>query len=309
MVLLSRVREKLITLELDISEASLKVYAALDSSVRLKIIQLLSEERLNVRELASKLGLSSTIVNMHLTKLAEAHIISFEKKGNQKISKLKVDNINITFPKSIYPAFEMHETSIPVGHYTRYTVQPSCGLAGNKDFIGKVDNPKYFMDPARMNAGMIWFSGGFVEYQTPNFLADGERLEMLDLSVELGSEFPFSNNVWPSDITFSLNGVEIGTWTSPGDFSDTRGKYTPAWVPDNVNQYGLLKTIRITDHGTYLDGQPFTDVSLDAFNQNAETWKIKFAVKNEAQHKGGCTIFGKGFGNHDQDINLKLYYS
>ena len=34
--------------------------------------------------------------------------------------------------------------------------------------------------------------------------------------MEVSSEFPFSNNNWPSDITFSLNGVELGTWTSPG---------------------------------------------------------------------------------------------
>lgn len=296
-------------MEIDISETSLKVYAAVDSPVRLQIIQLLSVERLNVRALAHKLNLSSTIINMHLKKLEEAQIIAFEKKGNQKISRLKVDRINITFPKSIFPAFDVHETFIPVGHYTKYTVQPSCGLANDKDFIGKVDDPKYFMDPARVTAGMIWFSEGFVEYQSPNFLEDNERLEMLDLSLELGSEFPFSNNVWPSDITFYLNDVEIGTWTSPGDFSDTRGKYTPDWVPDNVNQYGLLKTLRITDHGTYLDGQPFTDISLSAFNQHTETWKVRVAVKNDAQHKGGCTIFGKGFGNHDQDINLKLYYS
>ncbi len=75
--------------------------------------------------------------------------------------------------------------------------------------------------------------------------------------MEVSSEFPFSNNNWPSDITFSLNGVELGTWTSPGDFADIRGKYTPDWYPDNLNQYGLLKTIRIMDHGTYMEGVPF----------------------------------------------------
>ena len=116
-----------------------------------------------------------------------------------------------------------------------------------------------------MNAGMIWFNNGYVEYQTPNFIQGHEHLEMLDLTAELGSEFPFSNNTWPSDITFFINGKEIGTWRSPGDFSDIRGKYTPKWVPDNVNQYGVLKTLRVTDHGTYLDGQPFTDICLAGF--------------------------------------------
>lgn len=160
-----------------------------------------------------------------------------------------------------------------------------------------------------MNAGMIWFNNGYVEYQTPNFLQGHEHLEMLDLTAELGSEFPFSNNTWPSDITFFINGKEIGTWRSLGDFSDIRGKYTPKWVPDNVNQYGVLKTLRVTDHGTYLDGQPFTDICLQDLPTDHETWTVRFEVKEEAEKAGGCTIFGQGFGNHDQNIELLAYYS
>lgn len=296
-------------MQLDISNNSLLVYKALANPMRLKIIQILAHERLNVKEIAEKLGISNTITLKHLQLLADAGIINFEKEGHNKISRLKVDNISVRFPERIYPSFEVHESNIPVGHYTDFSVEPSCGLAGKTDYIGKVDNPTYFMDPHRMEAGMIWFSNGFVEYQAPNFLAQNEHLEMLDLSMELGSEFPFSNNVWPSDITFFINEVEIGTWTSPGDFSDTRGKYTPAWVPDNVNQYGIQKILRITDHGTYLDGQPFTDVSLNNLDTSQQTFKIRFAIKPDAVNNGGCTIFGKGFGNYDQDINMKLFYS
>lgn len=296
-------------MELDISENSLLVYKALANPMRLKIIQLLSHERLNVKQIAAKINLSTTITLKHLQLLADAGIISFEKVGHNKISRLKVDNISIRFPERIYPSFESYETDIPVGHYTSYHVEPSCGLAGPTDFIGKVDNPSYFMEPKRIEAGMIWFSKGFVEYQSPNFLGANDHLEMLDLSMELGSEFPFSNNVWPSDITFFINGVEIGTWTSPGDFSDIRGKYTPDWVPDNVNQYGIQKILRITDHGTYLDGQPFTDITLNDIDTTLPTFKTKFEIKGDSKNQGGCTIFGKGFGNYDQDINMKLFYS
>lgn len=296
-------------MEADISKDSLKIYTALDSEVRLKIIEMLSYKTMNVKEIAKKLELSSTIINMHLGKLEKAGIISFEKNGNQKISKLKVDAINIKFPKRVYPSFGIHEVDIPVGQYTKYDVIPSCGLAGPNGYIGRVDQPKYFMSPDRINAGMIWFSGGYVNYQVPNLVNDDEEMEMIDITLELGSEFPFSNNVWPSDITFNLNGVELGMWTSPGDFSDTRGKYTPDWVPDNVNQYGILKTLRVTDHGTYLDGEPFSEISLDDIHRFKEIWDLKIEVKETAINKGGCTIFGKGFGNHNRDINLKIYYS
>ncbi len=59
-----------------------------------------------------------------------------------------------------------------------------------------------------MDARILWFTSGFVEYQSPNFLNAEDTLEMLEVSVEISSEFPFSNDNWPSDITFSLNGVE-----------------------------------------------------------------------------------------------------
>jgi len=295
--------------QLDITDSSLSVYEALASPVRLKIIRLLSVQAMSVKELATELGISSPIVTKHLNKLEQAELIQSKRVGHQKMSSLRVDTIAIKFPHAIFPDFKVHKMAIPVGHYTEYSVQPSCGLAGPDDYIGKVDNPKYFMFPERVNAGMIWFNDGFVEYRTPNFLTTNEHLEMLDLSVELSSEFPFSNNTWPSDITFFINDHEIGTWRSPGDFSDIRGKYTPDWVPDNVNQYGILKILRVTDHGTYLDGQPFTDVCLADLPVDAETWTVRFEVKPDAKKAGGCTIFGKGFGNHDQDIELSAFYS
>ncbi|ABJ64813.1 ArsR/SmtB family transcription factor [Levilactobacillus brevis] len=296
-------------MQLDMSSASLPVYEALSSEVRLHIIRLISEKPMSVKELAQELGLSSAIVTKHLDKLAAAELVTSKRVGRSKMTELRVDTIEVKFPREIYPTFQVHQTSIPVGHYTEYRVQPSCGLAGKNGYIGKVDNPRYFMSPERMNAGMIWFNNGYVEYQTPNFLQGHEHLEMLDLTAELGSEFPFSNNTWPSDITFFINGKEIGTWRSLGDFSDIRGKYTPKWVPDNVNQYGVLKTLRVTDHGTYLDGQPFTDICLQDLPTDHETWTVRFEVKEEAEKAGGCTIFGQGFGNHDQNIELLAYYS
>ena len=63
-------------MKIDISEKWLPVYEALDSSVRIKIINLLSELPLNIKEIASKLDLSSAIITMHINKL--------EKSWNRK---------------------------------------------------------------------------------------------------------------------------------------------------------------------------------------------------------------------------------
>lgn len=297
-------------MQLQINDESLPAYEALASSVRIKIIQLLSKNKMNIKEIATALGLSSAITTMHVSKLEKANIIKTEKVGQQKISSLRVDKIEINFPEKIFNAFDTKESSIPVGHYTNFSVAPTCGLATANNFIGLVDEPKYFMDAERMDAQLLWFTKGFLEYQTPNLLNENESLEMMEISMEISSEFPFANNNWLSDITFSINDKEVGTWTSPGDFADIRGKFTPAWYPDNQNQYGLLKTIRIMHHGTYMDGEPLSDVTIDDLKDlENDLWKLKIQVKEDAEHIGGCTLFGKNFGNYAQDIKVKLFYS
>ncbi|MDT7013179.1 ArsR/SmtB family transcription factor [Levilactobacillus namurensis] len=295
-------------MEADISEDSLPVFAALDSPVRVKIIQLLSKEKMNVTDLSKKLGLSSSITIMHLRKLADAKIIRTEKKGNQRISSLNIDTINIKFPKQLYVPFEDWQVEVPIGQYTNYQVEPTCGLAGEKGFIGQVDAPEYFMDPNRMQAGMLWFSKGYVEYQVPNYLKDKQELEMIELSVELGSEFPFSNNKWLSDIVVSLDGHELGTWTSRGDFSDIRGKYTPRWVYNDMNQYGMLESFRISKHGSFIDGHYSADTLISDIDTDKSSWTLRFEVKKTAKHVGGCTIFGNNFGNYNQGIKARFYY-
>ncbi|MDO3411968.1 ArsR family transcriptional regulator [Saccharibacillus sp. CPCC 101409] len=299
-------------MQLEIDQSSLVVYEALASEVRIKIIQLLSKNKMNIKELAEALKISSPIVIKHIKKLEDAGIIKTEKipgkSGLQKISILKVDHIEINFPKKIFHSFDSYETSVPVGHYTDFDLKPTCGLASDKDFIGPVDDPKYFMDPKRMDAEILWFTQGFVQYSVANFLKPEEKLQQFEISMELSSEFPFSNDVWPSDITFTLNGIELGTWTSPGDFADTRGKHTPDWWPHNLNQYGLLKTLRITGHGTYVDGDPMSDVSVADLDTSCDRWTLRIEVKEDAKNVGGATIFGKKFGNHNQDIVFKMYY-
>lgn len=295
-------------MDLSLTNNSLPAFSALDNPVRLEIINLLSKAKMNVKEIAEAVNLSSTMTLMHLNKLEDAHIIRSEKQGTQRICILTVDNITIHFPQQLYFPYEKYQFNIPIGQYTNYQVKPTCGLAGQNDFIGKVDSPKYFMNPERTNAGMLWFSEGFVEYTVPNYLTRDQQIKMIEFTVELSSEFPFSNNNWLSDISMYLAGKKLGTWTSLGDFSDVRGNYTPEWVYNDMNQYGLLKTIRISDHGTFIDGQHFSDVTISDINTKQENWSLRFSVPKNATHCGGCTIFGKHFGNYNQDIDFCTYY-
>ncbi|AOZ92488.1 ArsR/SmtB family transcription factor [Paenibacillus crassostreae] len=300
-------------MELDISESSLPVYEALASQVRLNMIQLLAKQPMNIRELAEALGLSSAIMTMHVKKLEKAKLISTRmvpgKGGVQKICSIAADKIEITMPVAQDQVREFHQTEVPVGHYTDFDIVPTCGLATIDHIIGEFDEPRYFWDAERVHARILWFGQGFIEYKVPNFLLSSQRPEELEISMEISSEAPFTNDNWPSDLSFYLNDIHLGTWTSPGDFGDKPGKYTPSWWPSVVNQYGLLKRLRITQEGTFMDGHHISNVNLDQLSIEHKQWTFRIAVLNDAQHIGGATLFGTGFGNYNQDILFKLFYT
>ncbi|MEW4368552.1 ArsR/SmtB family transcription factor [Paenibacillus kandeliae] len=299
-------------MNLDISEKSLPVYEALASNVRHKIIQLLAERPMNIRELAEAVGLTSAIVSMHVKKLEKAAIISTNmqpgKGGVQKVCMLQVEEANIIFPNKVEHLRQYHESEISIGHYTDLQVEPTCGLASTDNFIGQVDDTRYFFDAERFQAKILWFSEGFIEYKIPNFLLSTENPLELLISLEISSEAPLTDNRFPSDITFYLNEVKLGTWTSPGDYGDKRGKYNPPWWPDIVNQYGLLKHLQVTREGTYMDGIKISEVDLDQVNVRDRQWSLRIAVETTSEHVGGLTLFGRGFGNYNQDIVFRLYY-
>ncbi len=300
-------------MKIDLSETWLPVYKALDSEVRLKIIRMLALGPMNIKEIAEATGLSSAIITMHIRKLETAGIVEAERiRGNgamQKLCRLATKTIEIEFPSQNPEAYRVREFSLPVGHYSDFSVKPTCGLATDEKIIGFFDDPRYFLDPERMNCKILWFSAGFVEYKIPNYMFKGQEIKVLELSMELGSEAPGVNSDWPSDIGFSFNGTHIGQWTSPGDFGDERGAYTPKWWNLRLGQYGFLKIIRIDDTGTYIDGSKVSDVTLEQLDLAQKQWNLKIEVSEDAEHCGGVTIFGAGFGNYDQDILLRLYYS
>ncbi|MFC5469175.1 hypothetical protein ACFPPD_10630 [Cohnella suwonensis] len=56
--------------------------------------------------------------------------------------------------------------------------------------IGQYDDPRYFMDPERFQAAILWFSIGHVEYKVPNYLYQNQKLIEIEVSMEIGSEAP-----------------------------------------------------------------------------------------------------------------------
>ena len=291
----------------------LELFKALGSDVRLEIINLLLTNRsMNMNELADKLGISNGALTSHIKKLETCGIVSISSEsarhGNQKICSVHVDKILIDIIKST-PAENTYRAEIKVGHYSSHEVYPTCGLATSESMIGEVDDPRYFSHPDRYNADILWFTKGYVEYDIPNFIPPSQRITELMVEFEVSSEAPGVNSNWPSDISFFLNDKRIGMWTSPGDYGDVLGIFTPDWWYPNWNQYGLLKLLVINQSGTYIDGRKISDVSINEFDlTSTSTMRLRFAVEDDAEHVGGLTLFGRTFGNYAQDISVGIGY-
>lgn len=299
-------------MKISVSEKYLPVYEALASDIRIKIINILAVKSMNIKDIAVHLGLSSAIISMHVKKLEKAGLVRSERiqssRSNFKVCHLNEESIEIEFPKKGKRDMLLHEFVLPVGHYTDFNVEPTCGLATEEKLIGYYDDPRYFLDPERVNAKILWFTKGFVEYKVPNYLLSSEEPIALEISMELGSEAPGVNSNWPSDISFFINGVNIGQWISPGDFGERRGNFTPEWWSLSVGQFGLLKVLRIDDTGSYMDGEKISDITCSQLKLRQKQWSFRIAVLENAVHPGGVTVFGAGFGNYDQDIIFRLYY-
>lgn len=296
-------------------DEGLELFKALGSDIRVEIVKILLEspEGMNMNELASRLKITGGALTGHVKKLEECGVLKVSNEtaghGNQKKCTVYLDKILIDLQLK-EDTENIYQADLKVGHFSDYKVYPTCGLASEKAIIGEVDDPRYFAHPDRYNADILWFTRGYVEYAIPNFIPVGQRIDQITFSMEICSEAPGSNDVWPSDISFILNDKKIAMWISPGDFANVRGIFTPDWWESNWNQYGLLKIVVINHKGTFIDGLKVSDATVDDFALDfRSSIKLKLEVEENAEHVGGLTIFGKSFGNYNQDISVRINYS
>lgn len=292
----------------------LETFKALGSDTRIQILNILLEnEQMSMNQLATELNISNGALTGHVKKLEECGLINISNEsaghGNQKMCSVTQDRIIVDIKKPI-DYKNVFETEIKVGQFSRHQVWPTCGIATSESVIGEFDDIRYFNHPDRFTANILWFTKGYVEYTIPNLIPSNQRITQLSISAELSSEAPGIDNNWPSDISFYINDTKIGMWTSPGDFGDVHGMFTPQWWPQNWNQYGLLKLLVSNDYGTYIDGLKISDVStLSLHLDYSSDIRLRLAVENDSEHVGGITLYGKSFGNYDQDIRVAINYA
>jgi predicted transcriptional regulator len=307
-------------MEIDFSTKHMELWECFSSPTRVRMIELLRDKPMNLKDLAEKLEISTAIVSRHVQQLESAGLLTSDsapaERGRQKICRLLHDRLTIIFRQSPdasdTDSFEDgsgYRVSIPIGHYANVQVKPTCGLASSRKYIGMRDDPRYFVDPERMEAQHLWFASGFVEYRIPNYLVSTTKPTVFRVTLEIGSEAPGYREDWPSDIEFFVNDVTVGKWTSPGDYGSSRGLLTPPWWIDGDSQHGSLKTLMVTEEGAFIDGVAISNVSISELGiRPGGDIRFRISASESATYPGGVSLYGKQFGNYPQDIEVMIRY-
>lgn len=286
---------------------------ALSSPVRLEILQLLYEDSMIIGEIAKKMDIPASSTAFHLKMLEQAGLIRMEEqpgvRGTTKLCSRKIDRVSINVANSKADISEVFSVEMPIGAFSSCQVSPTCGLFTREGAIGNEDTEYCFYYPERIYAGLLWTSSGFVEYKFANGVPKKKKVKKLSLSMEMCSEAPGYREDWKSDITLWLNGLECGTWTSPGDFGSRRGRLTPPCCPNGMTQYGMQVIWEVCQDGSYVNGEKTSHITVDdlcIMNQAYVT--VRIGNKPDARYVGGFNIFGKNFGDYNQDIILTMEY-
>lgn len=290
-----------------------KIAHALSSEVRLQILHYMLNRSVSVSAIAKDLDIPISSVSRHIDILSDAGliIITYQPglKGHTKYCAQAVLDVKTSLVADNHEhTSQSFQREMPIGMFTDCKVHAPCGMVGIENQLGNFDDTQIFYSPSRAQAECLWFESGYITYSFPVPLKDTETKKRISFSLEVCSDTIYFNNKWPSDITVKINNVEILTFTSPGNFGGKRGRLTPAYWPITSSQFGQLKKFSVDKDGVYLDNvfmhNLITFDDLHLFDNDSIQFEI--GVKQDAEHRGGLTLFGKNFGDFDQAIIMKI---
>jgi len=143
---------------------------------------------------------------------------------------------------------------------------------------------------------------------------DVSAIRSLDLTIEMAAKADDEKIDWPSrrkpvdypqtddrkyptDVTVSVNGIEVETITLPDDPANSCGVFSHN-AAFHHGSYGYLTTIHVDFVGR--------GVIRDILTADRKL-VVQFAVKPDAQNKGGLAIFGARLGRYPLDPTIRLY--
>ena len=136
---------------------------------------------------------------------------------------------------------------------------------------------------------------GYVEYEVslPEGLSAADVAEIaliFEASSCYGGARQTEPEKYPSDVTLSVNGVEIDTIRIPDCPADARGVLSYIYGEPGI--YGYLHNVKV-------------DPSL-ILNGKADTLTIRYEVKADAEAKGGFALYGARMGRYPTGVHLLI---
>lgn len=301
--------------DLSSHEKIAQIAKALSSPIRLKILNILKDRVMSVQEIATTLAIPVSSTALYIKALEEAGLVLTESQpgihGSMRVCTCIMQSFFLqTFNSDTDSSDNTLTLDMPIGNYYQCEVLPTCGLADENGILDTYDSVRSFYSPLHSNAQLIWFQQGFIEYRFPNISNPLLALQEISFSMEMCSEAPGYLENWPSDITLSINDVEITTYRSPGDYGARRGRLTPPTWPNGRTQYGMLKTFSVRSNGGYLDEKLVNrNLSIEQLHISDNPYiSLKIEIKEDAKYIGGINLFGEKYGDYQQGIVMHLIY-
>ena len=275
-----------------------QVVKALSSNVRMKILDLLDEQELNIQTLSKELNLGKTAILNHINILEAAGFITTRyipgTVGNQKVCRKEYDRLLFDFSShnKVGNNGDFVSVSTSVGNYFGFSVYPPCGLATKHKIIKSWDDPRVFFPGSEIRKVQL-----SLELSAQGEL---EHHSLLKLPDELMRARVSDKQ---SDITFWINGFEIGTVSVTDKARGIGAKYTPTWWKGSGS--GELIKISIEKNVTDIDGESQTEFPTEIIK--SDELSLRIGIKPDSSHIGGINLFGQDFGNFPQNIETRIF--
>ncbi len=284
----------------DVKDAQ-KLFECLAAPARMDILKLvLAGEAESLDYLAKTLHLTNGAITQHVKKLCETGLIRLVetpgKHGSAKKCVPAIDRIIIDVASTLESETERF-FDVPLGSFSSAQVKPYCAIACPDGWIGERDDPRFFTYPDRTKAALIYFNSGMISWTLPAPL--GKHIASLSVSMELSSKPYGHGRTRPSATRFFINDVCLGEKEIDGEFTDRKGLFTPSGF-EGICQYGKFKTVTVNGNGSFFDGikigsTKITDIVRD---------RLVFSISTE----NGLALFGKGYGDYDCGLKVKMEY-
>ncbi len=281
--------------KVNLNEKWQAVLECFSSAARLDILRLLAEQPLNISELADRLCISSPVVTRHVARLENAGLVTSRmmpgKRGIKKVCVLCEQQLIIDLTCEDTPPAANASAVLPLGAYVTANVTAPCGLMAAGRTLGLQNDPRYFQNPERQTADMLWFSSGTLNYILPDTLS--LICKNLEIQFWMCCKTYFHQNVSQLSLTFSCGDSTICTVseTVHASSEDSPAGHTQAVTPLDI--HGEKRVLRITETGTWYNQERVSDFSSADLSRPRLSLTISSSSRNNLFYLFGHN--GTGF--------------